>query len=252
MNDISLNAKTRIIKGTQAVKKLRRNGIIPAVVYGAGEKSIHLELEEKTFLKLLRSGVSESVIFTLKIDDDSSNEKKVLIREIQHDPVWGKIMHIDFQHISMEKKITVSIPIHLVGVAAGVADGGILQPSIRELEIECLPGDIPGRVEVDVSNLKIGDAIHIRDIHLDKATILTDLDGSVVSVVPPSVYKEPEVKVAEEVAAEPEVVGEEKAEEGKEEKPEKEAKAEKKEESKKKEEPKKKEESKPEEKKGKK
>ncbi len=246
MKDISLHAKTRDKIGTQAVKKLRRDGIIPAVIYGAGEKSIHLEVEEKTFLKLIRSGASESVILTLKIDDDSSNKKKVLIREIQHDPVWGKILHIDFQHISMEKKITISVPVHLVGVAAGVADGGILQPSIRELEIECLPSDIPERVEVDVSNLKIGDAIHVKDIHLEKATILTDLDGSVVSVVPPSVYKEPEVKVAEEEAAEPEVVGEEKAEEGKEEKPEKEAKAEKKEE------PKKKEESKPEEKKGKK
>ncbi|MGB2696783.1 MAG: 50S ribosomal protein L25/general stress protein Ctc, partial [Candidatus Zixiibacteriota bacterium] len=215
MREISLQAKTRDKKGTQAVKKLRRNGMIPAVIYGADEKAIPLEVEEKTFLKLLRSGASESVILTLKIDDDSSKGKKVLIREIQHDPVWGKILHIDFQHISMEKKITLSIPVHLVGAAAGVEEGGIIQHNIRELEIECLPGDIPERVEVNVSNLKIGDAVHVKNIHLDKATILTDLEGSVVSVVPPSVYKEPEVKVAEEEAAEPEVVGEEKPEEGK-------------------------------------
>jgi large subunit ribosomal protein L25 len=246
MKDISLDARTREKKGTQAVKKLRRNGVIPAVVYGADEDSLSLEVDEKSFLKLFRSGLSENVILTLNIDSDSSKSKKVLIREVQHDPLWGKILHIDFQHISMEKKITLSVPVHLIGIAVGVTEGGILQPSIRELEVECLPGDIPEKVEVDVSHLNIGDAIHVKDIHLEKATILTDAEGSVVSVVPPSVYKEPEVKVAEEAAAEPEVVGEEKPEEAKEEKPEKEAKAEKKEE------PKKKEESKPEEKKEKK
>lgn len=251
MKDVSLHAKTRDKKGTQAVKKLRKNGMIPAVVYGADEKTIPLEVEEKTFLKLIRAGVSESVIITLKIDNDSSKDKKVLIREVQQDPVWGNILHIDFQRISMEKKITISVPVHLVGEAVGVTEGGILQPSIRELEIECFPGDIPERVEVNVSNLDIGDAIHVKDVHLEKVNILTDPGGTLVSVVPPTVFKEPEVKVAEE-AAEPEVVGEEKPEEAKEEKPEEEAKAERKEESKKKEEPKKKEESKPEEKKGKK
>jgi len=246
MKDVSLQAKTRDKKGTQAVKKMRRNGVIPAVVYGASEDSIPLEVDERSFVKLLRSGVSENVILTLKIDDDSSKDKKVLIREIQHDPVWGKILHVDFQHISMEKKITISIPVHLVGTAAGVTEGGILQPNIRELEVECLPGDIPERLEVDVSHLNIGDGIHVKDIRLEKAAILTDPEGSLVSVVPPTVFKEPEVKVAEEVAAEPEVVGEEKPEEAKEEKPEKETKAEKKEE------PKKKEAAKPEEKKEKK
>jgi large subunit ribosomal protein L25 len=246
MKEVLLQAKSRAKKGTRQVKKLRKEGIIPAVVYGPEEDSVPLELDEKSFLKVLREGVSESVIITLKIDNDSSKEKKVLIREIQHDPVWDRILHVDFQHISMAKEITVTVPIHLVGIAVGVTDGGILQPSIRELEVECLPGDIPERVEVDVTALKIGDAIHVKDIRLEKVVILTDAEGSVVSVVPPSVYKEPEVKVAEEAAAEPEVVGEEKPEEGKEEKPEKEAKAEKKEE------PKKKEEAKPGEKKEKK
>lgn len=235
MKEISLEVKTREKKGTQEAKKFRRNGIIPAVVYGAGEDSIPLELDEGSFVRFLRSGGSENVIITLSIDKDSSKEKKVLIREIQHDPVWGKILHVDFQHISMERKITVSVPIHLVGIAVGVGEGGILQPNIRELEVECLPGDIPEKVEVNVSHLNIGDAIHVKDIHLEKVTILTESAGSVVSVVPPTVYKEPEVKVAEEVEAEPEVVGEEKPEEAKEEKPEKEAKAEEKEESKKKE-----------------
>ena len=246
MKEISLDVKTRGKKGTQKVKKLRRNGIIPAVVYGAGEDSIPLELDEGSFVRFLRSGGSENVILTLKIDNDSAKEKKALIREIQHDPVWGKILHVDFQHISMERKITVAVPIHLVGIAVGVTDGGILQPNIRELEVECLPGDIPEKVEMDVSHLKVGDAFHVKDVHLDKVTILTDPQGSVVSVVPPTVFKEPEVKVAEEIAEEPEVVGEEKPEEAEEGKPEKEAKAEKKEE------PKKKEESKPEGKKEKK
>lgn len=227
MKEIKLEVKTRHNVGTSVAKRLRKNGKIPAVVYGAGEKPIPLELEQKNLLSILRSGLGENVIINLNIDDEKK-EKKVLIKEIQHDPVWGDILHVDFQQISMKKKIKLSIPLHLVGTAIGVDEGGILQHATRELEIECLPTDIPEKVEVDVSELNIGDAIHVRDLKLEKVVILSDSDTSVVSVVPPTVFKE-EVKVVEEEVAEPEVVGEE-AEKVEEAKEEKEVKAEKKEE----------------------
>jgi large subunit ribosomal protein L25 len=225
VKEISLEAKTRKGVGTSLVKKLREKGIIPAVVYGVGEETIPLEVDSKTFLSILRSGMGENVIINLNIDQDKTKTKKVLIREIQHDPIWGNILHIDFQHISMEKKIIVRVPVHLIGAAIGVSEGGILQHAMRDLEVECLPLEIPEKIEVEVSHLKIGDAVHVREVKLEKGTILSDADSSVVSVVPPTVFKEAEVKVAEEAVAEPELVGEKKegeeAEEGEETKGEK-------------------------------
>jgi large subunit ribosomal protein L25 len=229
MKEITIEALARKEKGKEASKKIRRNGFIPAVVYGSEMKSLPLLVEGKGFLHILHSGeIGENVIINLNIKDGKEQEKKVLIRELQKDPVTGKVIHIDFQHISLTKKIKLNVPIHIVGTPAGVKDGGILQYVLRELEVECLPTEIPEKIEVDVSNLKIGDSIHVSDIPLEKVTILSDLRSSVVTVVPPTAFKEPEAAVVEE-AKEPEVITEKKEGEEEEagEKPEKEAKAEK-------------------------
>jgi large subunit ribosomal protein L25 len=228
MKEIVIKAKARVKLGKEHAKKLRREGIIPAVVYGAQTTPLPLEVEAKGFYALLRSGLGENIIVTLDIDDSKNGDKKVLIRELQRDPVWGTILHIDFQQISLTQKLTINIPIHLVGTSIGVQqDGGILQHVLRELEVECLPTDIPEKVEVDVAGLKIGDSIHVGDIKLEHVEILTDPQGSIVSVVPPTVFKEPEVAPAA-TAEEPEVITEKKEEEEEEKK--KETKAEKKEE----------------------
>lgn len=225
MKEIVLKAKVRDKLGKEHAKKLRRGGLIPAVVYGAGTTTLPLEVEAKSFQALLRAGLGENVIITLDIDDQRNGDKKVLIRELQRDPIWGDILHVDFQEISLSKKLTIKVPVHLVGTSVGVQqDGGILQHVLRELEVECLPTDIPEKVDVDVTSLKIGDSIHVGDIKLEKVQILTDLQGSIVTVVPPTVFKEPEVAPAAAVE-EPEVITEKK-EEGEE----KEAKGEKKEE----------------------
>jgi large subunit ribosomal protein L25 len=191
-----------------------------------------LEVETKSFLSLLRGGLGENVIVTLLLDDKKDSQRKVLVREVQRDPVTGAILHLDFHQISLTKKLTIQVPIHLVGTPVGVDDGGILQHALRDLEIECLPTAIPEKIEVDVSHLKIGDSVHVGDIRVENAEILSDSKSSVVSVVPPTVFKEPEVAapVAEE---EPEVIGEKEGEaaekkEEKEEEKDKEAKAEKK------------------------
>ncbi|MFQ6003709.1 MAG: 50S ribosomal protein L25/general stress protein Ctc, partial [Candidatus Zixiibacteriota bacterium] len=222
MKEIVIRVKARDKLGKEQAKKLRRKGVIPAVVYGAETPPLPLEVDAKSFQALLRSGLGENVIVNLKIDDQKNGDKKVLIRQVQRDPVWGDILHIDFQQVSLTKKLTINVPIQLVGTPIGVQqDGGILQHVLRELEVECLPTDIPEKIEVDVANLKIGDSIHVGDIKLEKAEMLTDLQGSIVSVVPPSVFKEPEVAPAE-AAEEPEVITEKKEEaEEKEAKPEK-------------------------------
>ncbi len=224
MKEIVIRAKARDEIGKEQAKKLRKKGIIPAVVYGAETSPLPLEVDAKSFQALLRSGLGENVIITLNIDGQKDGQKKVLIREVQRDPVWGDILHIDFQQISLTKKLTINVPVQLVGIPTGVQqDGGILQHVLRELEVECLPTDIPEKVEVEVTGLKIGDSIHVGDIQLRNVEILSDPQGSIVSVVPPTVFKEPEVAPAAAVE-EPEVI----AEKGEEE--EKEAEAEKKEE----------------------
>ncbi len=236
MKEIVLKARHREKSGKEYAKKLRRDGFIPAVLYGPESPAVSLEIETKSFQTLLRGGLGENVIVTLLLDEKKDGQRKVLIREIQRDPVNGNILHLDFHQISLTKKLTIEVPIHLVGTPEGVSDGGILQHVLRELEVECLPTAIPEKIEVDVSSLKIGDSFHVADIKVENVEILSDPKSSVVTVVPPTVFKEPEVAaaVAEE---EPEVIGEkkegeeEKEEEKKEEKEEekgKEAKAEKK------------------------
>ncbi len=231
MKEVMLKVRPRERVGKEHAKKLRRSGFIPAVVYGQKTPSVLLEIETKSFSALLRGGVGENILVTLSTDDEKDGQRKVLIREIQRDPVTGDILHVDFHQISLSKKLSIQVPIHLVGTPVGVKEGGILQHVLRELEVECLPTAIPEKFEVDVSNLKIGDSIHVADIKVENVEILSDPESSIVTVVPPTVFKEAEVApaVAEE---EPEVIAEKKAEEKEEEKKEeekgKEAKAEKK------------------------
>lgn len=218
MEEVSLEVKLREKTGKEIAKKLRKEGLIPGVVYGAEDKTLSIQVPEKNFTQILHSGFGENVLITLNIANGKTQSKKVLIKEIQHDPVRGNIVHIDFHHIQLTKKVTVKVPVQLTGLADGVKNqGGILQHILREIEVECLPTDIPAKVEIDVSPLRIGDSVHVRDIKLEKATILSDLDGTLASVVPP--MKEEEVPVAAAVApvegeiTEPEVISEKKAEE---------------------------------------
>jgi large subunit ribosomal protein L25 len=231
MKEIELRAKPREESGKEYAKKLRKNGFVPAVLYGPETKTLALEVETKSFLSLLRGGLGENVIITLLLDDKKDSQRKVLVREVQRDPVTGAILHLDFHQISLTKKLTIQVPIHLMGTPVGVDDGGILQHALRDLEIECLPTTIPEKIEVDVSHLKIGDSVHVADIKVENAEILSDSKSSIVSVVPPTVFKEPEV-AAPVVEEEPEVIGEKEGEEEKKEEKEeekgKEAKAEKK------------------------
>ncbi|MCI0329481.1 MAG: 50S ribosomal protein L25 [candidate division Zixibacteria bacterium] len=217
MKEVMFKVQARKEAGKEKTKKIRAQGLLPGVVYGEG-KSTPVVFNAHEFENLYHSIRGENVLINLEIVNGGKETKKTLIREIQREPVWGKILHVDFQHVSLAKKISVKVPVHLVGTPpVGVKEtGGILQHTFRELEISCLPTEIPQHIDVDVSLLKIGDSVHVRDLKLAEGIqILVDPDLSVASVVPPTIIKEGELEAAAEVA-EPEVITERKPEEGEE------------------------------------
>jgi len=210
---VSLEAAPRADVGKGVARKLRADGRIPGVYYGRGEDSIALTVALKDLDHVLDSADGSNVIVDLKLQGGTGKDMKALIREIQRDPVAGVILHLDLQHISLTERITVEVPIVLLGVPTGVKDGGgILEHLLREVEVECLPTDIPSKLEVEVSGLNIGDSLHVSDLKADRVTIKTEADRAIAAVVPPTILEE--VKPAEEAApAEPELVKEKKEEE---------------------------------------
>ncbi|HYR68594.1 MAG TPA: 50S ribosomal protein L25 [Candidatus Dormibacteraeota bacterium] len=206
MGNLALKSERRSDVGKGVARKLRMTGRIPAVYYGRGEESIPLIVSLKELEELIHSAEGSNVIVDLRVGGDSSPERKALIREIQRDPVGGTILHLDLQHISLTEQIIVEVPIVLLGTPTGVKDGGgILEHLLREVEVECLPTDIPSRLEVDVSALNIGDSLHVSDLKADRVTIKTDATRAIAAVVPPTILEE--VKPAEEaVVTEPELV----------------------------------------------
>ncbi|HEX3113578.1 MAG TPA: 50S ribosomal protein L25 [Candidatus Eisenbacteria bacterium] len=197
--------------GKGVARKLRQTGSIPAVYYGRGEDPIVLTVVVKELEEVILKADGSNVIVDLKVDGDGGSDRKALIREIQRDPVGGHILHLDLQHISLTERITVEVPIVLTGIPIGVKDGGgILEHLLREVEVECLPTDIPSRLEIDVSALNIGDSLHVSDLKTEKATILTEGERPIAAVVPPTVLEEAKPAEEGEAAAEPELVKEKK------------------------------------------
>lgn len=211
---VALEAAPRTDTGKGVARKLRAGGRVPGVYYGRGEDSIALTVALKDLHSVLDSADGSNVIVDLKLQGGSAKDMKALIREIQRDPVAGVILHLDLQHISLTERITVEVPIVLIGVPTGVKDGGgILEHLLREVEVECLPTDIPAKLEIDVSNLAIGDSLHVSDLKVERGEILTEADRAIAAVVPPTILEE--VAPTEEGAvAEPEVIGAKKDEEG--------------------------------------
>ena len=210
---ISLEAARRAGVGKGAARKLRAGGRIPAVYYGRGEEAIPLEVDLKALEAVIHSADGSNVIVDLKVPGAQAKDRKALIREIQRHPVEGSILHLDLQHISLTERITVEVPIVLVGTPTGVKDaGGILEHLLREVEVECLPTDIPSKLEVDVSALSIGDTLHVSDIKAERVEIKTESDRAIATVVPPTILEEPKPEEAA-APAEPELIAKEKKQE---------------------------------------
>jgi len=218
--EIKLAARVREEKGSSAVNRLRKEGSVPGVVYGLSEPR-NVSFNAATFASLQRHHTSENVMLSLEIE--GSPPLKVLIRDVQHHPLTGAPLHVDFYELSMTKKVDVDIPIELTGTPVGVTrDGGVLEHLLREIEVACLPDDIVELFELDVSGLEIGDRLTVADVPLDatKYELITSLEVAVAAVAAPRVEEEPEAVEAEAAEGEePEVIGEKKEEEG-EEKPE--------------------------------
>lgn len=219
MDFVDLQAKVREEKGKELNKKLREEGLVPSIVYKKGEDTWSLKIDKKNFLKALHTEAGENVIIRLHIDGvKKKKERTVIIKELQRDPVKDSLLHVDFQEISLTETLKVKTPIAGKGEAIGVKqDGGVLQHVLWEIEVECLPTDIPEKIEVDVSNLKIGDSIHVKDIQAPEGVkILDDPEAVVFSVEHPKEVEEVVASSAEGELQEPEVIREkkEKVEEG--------------------------------------
>ncbi len=214
-----LNARIRQSKGKGAAKKLRRNNQIPAIFYGPNAEPVMLAVDYPEFERITKQAAGENIILDLKIQSDGATEtRSTILKDLQIDPIKDIYLHADFYEISMDKEITVHVPIHLVNTPAGVEEGGILQHVRRELTVSCLPDKLVDALEVDVSQLEIGDSVHIRDIRLPEGITLLDEDHLTVAVVAAPTVMPEEVEVEEEVeeeAVEGEPVEEEAAKEEK-------------------------------------
>jgi len=210
---VNLKSERRSGVGKGVARKLRAAGSIPAVYYGRGEAPIPLSMNAKEVEGMLHGAAAANVIVDLKVAGEAVADRKALIREIQRDPVGGHILHIDLQHISLTERIVVEVPVELVGTPTGVKDGGgILEHLLRTVEVECLPTDIPNRLEVDVSLLNIGDTLHVSDIKAERVTIKTEAERAIATVVPPTILEEVAPAAAEGVV-EPELVKKKEGEE---------------------------------------
>lgn len=199
-NQLQVELRDRCGKG--AARKLRAAGRIPAVCYGQGTDSVLIALEPRTLEKILsRSAAGMNTLIDLVVDGPLGG-RKVLVKELQRDPVSGMPLHADLLAIDVTRRVEVSVPLQITGKAAGVELGGILDQALREVELACLPTAIPEEVQVDVSPLQLGESLHIRDIPLPEGVeLLSDPDLSVVSIVAPA--EQPAEEEGEEAAEAP-------------------------------------------------
>jgi large subunit ribosomal protein L25 len=218
MAQIELKVVSREEGTKGALKDMRCEGLIPGIVYGLGKKPTMIKLNERDFRKLMHKAGSENAIITLAIEGEQSKkegQKTVILKEVQKDPLAGSLVHVDFQEISLTEKLKVKVAVVVTGEAIGVTQqGGVLEMVLREIEVECLPTDIPEKIEVDITNLGIGKAVYVKELLVgENVKILNAPELPVLSVSVPAA--EIETGKAEEAAAgEPEVIKEKKAEEG--------------------------------------
>ena len=224
MEQAKLVVEERPKEERKSAKAIRLAGRVPAVVYHKGDVTKAVTLGDKDLHRVLHTEAGRNVLIDLKIKNEkNAKPRTVVVKEIQYHPVSGNALHVDFHQISLTEKIRMVIPVVEKGESVGVkTEDGVLEFPLREVEVECLPTEIPEHIEVDITNLHMNDAIFVKDLPLPSAVnILNDPEMLVVKIAPPHVEKEPEEALEE--AAEPEVIGEKKeeeeGEEAKEEKP---------------------------------
>ncbi len=214
-----LTAEIREGIGKEKAKKLRLKGLIPAIFYGPRSQTIPLVIESKELAKALQTEAGENVLIDLDIRKGAQSDRKVvMLKDIQIDPLQRVTLHTDFYEVTMDEMVTVEVPVHLVGKPEGTKVGGILEQVRRMIEVQCFPGDIPKSIDVDVSALMIGDSIHVQDITVEKAKIVSDTNFTIATVVPPVAEEKVVEAVAPEAVEGAEVKEKEEEEAGEEEK----------------------------------
>ncbi len=209
MAENELAVEVREGTGKGPARRLRASGRVPAVCYGRGAKSLGISLDPLALDQLLKgSTAGMNTLIALQVEGGGEyHGKPMLVKELQRNPVSGQILHADLYAVNLQEAIQVSVPIHLEGSPEGVKMGGILDQTLREVDLECMPQAIPEELRLDVSELLVGQSLHVRDLSIPEgATLLSDLDLSVVTVATPAVEEEP---VVEEVEGEPLAEGEE-------------------------------------------
>jgi large subunit ribosomal protein L25 len=209
-----LEAEVRETGSKQASKLVRNNGKVPGVYYSKHDSPIHLAVSEKAINPLVYT--AETHLISLRVD---GKELDCVIKDIQFDPLTDKVVHFDLIGLTSGETFQLEVPVQLHGTPVGIKEGGIIQHLIHKLEIECLPKDIPQHIDINITELKIGDAIHVKDLNIENITFLNPEDSVIVSVIHPKVEKEPVEgeEIAEEEQTEPEVIGKGKTEEEEEE-----------------------------------
>ena len=208
MEQFELKVTVRKTTGNSPARELRRGGQIPAVLYGPQTEPVLLSVNIKELEQIIKKGNIGSIIFNLVIQNGEKITKPAMIKEFQDHPVSGNYLHVDFYEIDMQRKINVMIPVVTQGISKGVEAGGLLQIVRREIEVLCMPGDIPEAIKIDISDLDVGDSVHIDEIPLgDNIEVVSDVNFTVVTILSPKVE---EVEEEEEEGLE----GEEAEEEG--------------------------------------
>jgi large subunit ribosomal protein L25 len=175
-NIIDITVSPRTAVGTGAVNRLRKEGIIPGVVYGKGRENVNVQLDRKSFSKVLQNSSSDNILVNLSIDGAA---QLALVQEVQHDHIKSTVTHVDFHAINADEEIHAAAPIHLTGEPAGAKFGGLLELHLHSLEVRCLPKHLPEKLTADVSHLNVGDALHVSDLKLPEG-VRVKLDGAIV------------------------------------------------------------------------
>lgn len=199
MDIFDLKATQRKETGKGHARTLRREGLIPAVLYGPKTESIALTISSRELHDIYKESGSGHMVLNLIIENGGTKKKTAMIKELQIVPATSRYLHVDFYEISLDQEIVVSVAVNVVGTAIGVERGGVMQMVCHELEISCLPTAVPANIEVDISKLDIGDSLHIDEIEVgEKVKLLYDTNFTVVTVVAPAVEEEPKEEALEE------------------------------------------------------
>jgi large subunit ribosomal protein L25 len=209
MEKLVLNANLRKDLGKSAKNAIRKNGRVPGVFYSKHNEPIAIDVPEGTLKPLVFT--SEAHLLSLKME--GMEELECVIKDVQFDPLTDRVIHFDLLGLTRGETIQLEVPIQFHGSPVGVKEGGIVQQPLHKLDIECLPKDIPQRIDIEVAHLKLGDSIHVSDLNLENITILNSADAVIIAITHPKVEKETIEEAAEKEALEPEVISKGKSEE---------------------------------------